>query len=70
MLKHYIYSLLVALTMLATSAHAVLPAAVGTTFAGITDDINALFGLTFPVVALGLGLMIVIRLFKRFGNKV
>ena len=62
-------ALVPALTM-AVEAQAALPASVGTTFTEISDNINAIFGLAFPVVALGLGLTVVIKLFKRFGNKV
>lgn len=64
-------SAVTALTVgIALPAYAALPAAVASTLTGIESDMNALFGLVFPVVALGLGLMVVIKLFKRFGNKV
>ena len=62
-------ALVPALTM-AIEAQAALPAAVATTFTEISDNINSIFGLAFPVVALGLGLSVVITLFKRFGRKV
>lgn len=52
------------------SAHAALPEAVGTTVTAIQSDASALFALVFPVVGVVLGLMIVIKLFKRFGNKI
>lgn len=60
----------VALATLATQASAALPAAVATTFTEISTNINSIFELAFPIVALGLGLTVVIKLFKRFGNKV
>lgn len=52
------------------NASAALPTVVGTTFTNIAADMQAVFDLAFPVVATGLGLMVVIKLFKRFGNKV
>ena len=61
---------LVPVTTMSINAHAALPASVATTFTEISDNINSIFGLAFPVVALGLGLTVVIKLFKRFGNKV
>lgn len=57
-------------SMAATSAFAALPASVGTTVAGIQTDGQAVFDLVFPVVGVFLGLAIIIKLFKRFANKV
>lgn len=51
-------------------AAAALPAAVATTVTAIEADGQAIFDLIFPVVGAFLGLVIVIKLFKRFGNKV
>lgn len=51
-------------------AAAALPASVGTTVTAIQGDGQAIFDLIFPVVGTFLGLVIVIKLFKRFGNKV
>jgi len=59
-----------ALTVVAGQASAALPASVGTTFTGIQDDMQAVFDLAFPAVVLGLGLVIVIKLVKRFGSKI
>ncbi len=58
------------LSVVSTMASAALPALVGTTLTGISDNVQAIFDLAFPVVALGLGLVVVIKLFKRFGNKI
>lgn len=52
------------------AAHAELPASVTTTMATIQADGQALFDAVFPVVGVLVGLGIVIKLFKRFANKV
>lgn len=59
-----------ALALAAGQAAAALPASVATTITAIQTDGQAIFDLVFPVVGLFLGLVIVIKLFKRFGNKV
>lgn len=60
-----------AMTMMAVdSAMAALPASVGTTVTAIETDGQGIFDLVFPVVGTFLGLAIVIKLFKRFSNKV
>jgi len=51
-------------------AAAALPTSVATTVTGIQTDGQAIFDLIFPVVGVFLGLVIIIKLFKRFGNKV
>lgn len=53
-----------------TEAVAALPLSVGTTVTAIQADGQAVFDLVFPVVGVFLGLVIVIKLFKRFANKV
>ncbi len=58
------------LTVVAQNASAALPASIGTTITDISTNVQAIFDLAFPVVALGLGLVVVIKLFKRFGNKI
>lgn len=70
--KALAYVIAATLTMIALTqpARAELPTSVGTTFTEIGANIQAIFDLAFPLVALGLGLVIVIKLFKRFGNKV
>jgi len=57
------------LMVLGQSAHAALPAAVGTTVTDISANGQGIFDLIFPVIGTFLGLAIVIKLFKRFGNK-
>lgn len=52
------------------TAFAALPASVGTTVTAIQTDGQAVFDLVFPVVGVFIGLAIVIKLFKRFANKV
>jgi glycopeptide antibiotics resistance protein len=56
--------------LVAGSAMAALPASVATTVTSIETDGKAIFDLIFPVVGVFLGLAIVIKLFKRFSNKV
>lgn len=58
------------LTLVSQASHAALPASVATTITGIETDGQAMFDLVFPVVGLFLGLGILIKLFKRFSNKV
>jgi len=59
-----------ALIAASVSAHAEIPAAVGTAFAAIETDAEALFAMVVPYVVAVLGLMIVLRLIKKFGNKI
>lgn len=53
-----------------TSAFAALPASVGTTLTTIQDDGLALADLVWPVLLGLLGAAILMKLAKRFGNKV
>ena len=59
-----------ALLTASVAAHAELPAVVGTSLTAIKADGQSIFDLVFPVVAAMLGLAIVLKLFKRFTNKV
>lgn len=59
-----------AATLFATSAHAELPTAVGTTITAISADATAMFALVFPVVGTIVGLVVVIKLFKKFTGKI
>ena len=59
-----------ALAGLINSAAAALPASVATTMTSIKDDGQSVFDLVFPVVGFFLGLALIIKLFKRFANKV
>lgn len=66
-----LYAVLVGLVgLVSVNAMAALPASVGTTVTDIQSNGQAIFDLIFPVVGIFLGLAIVIKLFKRFGNKV
>lgn len=56
--------------VLVTSAQAALPASVGSTITTMQADMQAVFDATFPLVALGVGLVTVVKLFKRFTGKV
>jgi len=52
------------------AAHAELPAVVGTTLAGIKTDGMALADLVWPIMLAFLGAVLLMKLSKRFGNKV
>lgn len=68
--KRTVFAAAVGLSMVAMEASAALPTSVGTTITAIEADGQAIFALIFPVVGAFLGLTIVIKLFKRFSNKV
>lgn len=63
-------AILTGLMTAVAAAHAEIPAAVGTAFAGIKTDADSLFAMVIPYVVGVLGLMVVIKLIKRFGNKI
>jgi len=65
-----IATLLASVGLMSLNAYAALPASVATTVTGIQTDMEDLFDIVFPVVAIALGLVVVIKLFKRFGNKI
>lgn len=69
-IKAFYAATVAALLTASLAAHAELPAVVGTSLTAIKTDATDIFGLVFPVVAAVLGLVIVIKLFKRFTNKV
>lgn len=69
-LKTKAVAALASMVALVGVAHAELPASVATSITAIQTDGTAIFDLVFPVVAAFLGLAIVIKLFKRFANKV
>jgi len=58
-----------AFAIVGTSAHAAIDAAVGTAFTAVQTDAVSLAGIVTPIVVSILGLVIVIKLIKRFGNK-
>lgn len=51
-------------------ANAALPTGVSTAVTAIGDDATAVFDLVVPVVLSVLGLVVVIKLIKRFTNKI
>jgi len=53
----------------AGSAMAEVPAIVGTTVTGLTTDATSIFTTVFPYAAAVLGMVIVLKLFKRFVSK-
>lgn len=69
-LKHLVLAVGVTLSTLALNASAALPASVGSTITAVQSDMQSMFDLIFPVVAVGVGLTIAIKLFKRFTSKV
>lgn len=58
------------LLMVSGLAAAALPPEVGTSLTTIQTDAGAMFALVFPVVAAIVGLVVVVKLFKRFVSKV
>jgi glycopeptide antibiotics resistance protein len=69
-LKKLGLALIAGLTIATTSAMAALPASVATTVTAIQTDGQDIFDLVFPVVGAFVGLVLVIKLFKRFSNKI
>lgn len=55
---------------LMSSAHAALDASVSAGFLAVQSDAEALSAIVVPIVVTLLGLSIVIKLIKRFGNKI
>lgn len=53
----------------AVPAHAAIDASVGTAFTALQADATELAGIVTPIVVAVMGLAIVIKLIKRFGNK-
>lgn len=51
-------------------ASAALPPEVATSTTTIQSDASAIFALVFPVVAAIVGLVVVVKLFKRFISKI
>ncbi|MDP3671718.1 MAG: hypothetical protein Q8R69_18755 [Telluria sp.] len=52
------------------SANAAIDASVGTAFTALQTDATSLSAIVVPIVVAVLGLVIVIKLIKRFGNKI
>lgn len=69
-LKTLLLSAFAMLGLIASSAHAEIPAVVGTTLEAVKTDATALQALVIPIVVSVLGLTLVITLIKRFGSKI
>jgi len=54
----------------AFAAHAAIPASFDTAMSDVQDDATSLYGKVFPIVVTILGFGIILKLTKRFGNKV
>jgi len=68
--KQYIkYGALVPVLAAAGSAMAEVPAIVGTTVTSMTADATSVFATVFPYAAAVLGMIVVLKLFKRFVSK-
>lgn len=52
------------------SANAALPAGISTGLTGIQADMSALVNLVWPAVIAGVAAVIIVKLFKRFANKI
>lgn len=63
-------ALLASLAAASASSFAALPPGVATTVSDVSDNAKGIFDLVFPVIGLVLGLVIVIKLFKKFTNKI
>jgi catabolite regulation protein CreA len=61
---------LTAAAMASTAAHAAIDASVSTAFEAVKTDAVALAAIVTPIVVAILGLALVIKLIKRFGNKI
>ena len=68
-MKKYAVAAGAAVSGLATSAHAALPAAVDTYFTELQTDIGTLTGYAWVLVPLVFGALLMIKLFKKFGSK-
>jgi hypothetical protein len=69
-MKNRLLALSVLMTAFATSAHAALPAALDTELTNIQTDALALADKVWPVVIVVTGAAVLLKLFKRFVNKI
>lgn len=53
-----------------TSAYAALPSSVTTTITAAQSDASDIFNAVFPVIGVVVGMTLVIKLFKKFTNKI
>lgn len=67
--KHLAFAA-VPLALASASSFAAVDAAVGTALAAVQADAVTLAGIVTPIVIAVLGLMLGIKLIKRFGNKI
>ena len=69
-MQKYYASLFVSASLLGSAAaNAAMPAAITTAATDITTNVQGMFDLFLPVVALSVGLGIVVSLFKKYGKK-
>lgn len=68
--KKLVVLVVAAVATVSTSAFAVLPASVTASVGTIQTDGQAVFDTVFPVVAVFVGLVVIIKLFKRFTSKI
>lgn len=66
----FLFSVFALFAGLMKSANAALDASIGTAFTAVQTDAVALSALIIPIVVSVLGLMLTIKLIKKFGNKV
>jgi len=69
MLKKLLAVIGAALLGLSVQVHAALPEGVSTAFAGVQSDFEDLFDIAYPIVLVFMGLMLIVKYTKRFGNK-
>lgn len=69
-MQSYVFGLMLGLLGLVGSAHAALDTSVTTAFDAVKADAVTLSGIVVPIVVSVLGLVITIKLIKRFGNKI
>lgn len=53
-----------------SASHAALPTGIGTGITGIQTDMLALVDLVWPAVIAGVAAVVILKLFKRFANKI
>lgn len=70
MKKYLSAAIIIASSAVASSAFAELPAAVATTTAAIGADGKSMFDAVFPIVGTIIGLVVTVKLFKRFISKI
>jgi len=68
--KKFLFTLLTLMLFISASAQAALDPAVATAITSIQTDSASLFSTMWPTIATVLGTFVIIRLFKRAGNKI